>query len=144
METAAVVMSKDEAIELYCSWCMQFSPNENDVTDRNDPEWEDYWSEMLGYSDAAWDLDDGNCSFFEILPMEGFEECGSAVKDLDVWLETIFYIPCKRSESLFHAAYGSIEDIVDEFQNDDEFIVCNQSRQWIKDHLVYISCVMYG
>ena len=143
IDTLAVVMTTDEALELACSWCAQFLPDDDDVLDKNNPQWRDYWMDFLGCSDIVRELYDGNCCGFETVSVPGLEGCGSKSAGLDPMDDTIWYIPCKQAENPFRAAYGSVDDVLDEYQNDEAYITCNQSKQWLRDHLVYITCVRF-
>ena len=143
VDTLAVVMSTTEALELVSSWCAQYSANENDVLDKADPNWSSYWLEELEESDYIYPLDEDNCCGYETCQIGELDGCGSAVNDMVPFGRTLWYIPCKQTENPFRAAYGSVDDVLDEYQNDEAYITCNQSKQWLRDHLVYITCVRF-
>ena len=143
VNTLAVVMSTTEALELVSSWCAQYSANENDVLDKADPNWSNYWFEELEESDYIHPLDEDNCCGYETYQIGGLDGCGSAANDMVPFGRTLWYIPCKQGENPFYASYQSLEDLVDEYQNDEAYITCNQSKQWIRDHIVYISAVKF-
>lgn len=138
-QTAAVILTEDEAIKLAAEYASRFDPNPEDIVDPQDPGYKEYWSECLcGWTTV---LDEDSCSSFDVIPEPGFEECGKLVDGVDPFCGPLYLVEACKQPSLFAAAYKDADGIVDEMVGDKDGLLFGQDREFVKDRLAFVSYV---